>query len=31
MGNSQNRPVRDKIFDLYFKYPVNGKIEKIFF
>ena len=28
MGNSQNRPVRDKIFDLFFKYPVNAKIEK---
>ena len=31
MGNSQNRPVRDKIFDLFFKYPVNAKIEKIVF
>ena len=31
MGNSQNRPVRDKKIDLFFKYPGNGKIEKMFF
>ena len=31
MGNSQNRPVRDKNFHLFFKYPVNAKIEKLFF